>query len=347
MGNPACWTQLHARVHQTLKRDRLLEPHERVLLAISGGQDSLCLLQLLCDLQPKRWGWQLAIAHCDHRWSGDEDLADRVRQIAGQWELPFHQRTAPPLPATEAAAREWRYRALVEIAQSEGFSAIATGHTQSDRAETLLYNLVRGSGPDGLQALGWQRSLAAGIRLVRPLLGIGRAETGTFCQQNQLPVQSDPANRDRRYARNRIRADLVPYLQAQLNPNVETTLAQTAEIFRAEVAHLEREADALLQQALPGEPSPPQRLDRRPLHSAPLALQRRVMRAFLQRVLARAPTFEQIEELTRLIEAPNRTRTASLPVGAAARPPAELPRQRPAPAATHAEVDGDWICLKR
>ncbi len=87
MGESRCtnkesgWSDLHARLHQTLRSRRLLERHRRLLVAVSGGQDSLCLIKLLLDLQPK-WGWHLAIAHCDHRWSLNAGMADRVKQIA-------------------------------------------------------------------------------------------------------------------------------------------------------------------------------------------------------------------------------------------------------------------------
>jgi tRNA(Ile)-lysidine synthase len=317
------WTLLHARVHQTLRQRKLLKKDRRLLVAVSGGQDSLCLMKLLLDLQPK-WNWQLAIAHCDHRWSTDAGIVEHVEELARQWEIPFYLKTAEQIAETEAAAREWRYHALIEIAQKEGFEAIVTGHTLSDRAETLLYNLIRGAGADGLSALTWQRSLTPEIELIRPLLNVSRAETLEFCQQFQLPIWEDAANQNLKYARNRIRTDLLPYLQTHFNPQVETALAQTAELLRADVEYLEASASQLLQQAMTGEPI---RLNRFCLRGAPLALQRRVMRQFLLQHLSEAPTFEQIEALTNLINAPNRTRTSPFPGGAVA------------------EVQGDWIVL--
>lgn len=318
------WTLLHARVHQTLRQRQLLKKDRRLLVAVSGGQDSLCLMKLLLDLQPK-WNWQLAIAHCDHRWSTDTGIAEHVEKLARQWDIPFYLKTAEQIAETEAAAREWRYHALIEIAQEQGFEAIVTGHTLSDRAETLLYNLIRGAGADGLSALTWQRSLTPEIELIRPLLNVSRAETLEFCQKFQLPVWEDAANQNLNYARNRIRTDLLPYLQTHFNPRVETALAQTAELLRAEVEYLEASASQLLQQAMTGEPI---KLNRFCLRGAPLALQRRVMRQFLQQCLSQAPTFEQIEALTNLINAPNRTRTPPFPGGAVA------------------EVQGDWIILR-
>ncbi|MBO9997500.1 MAG: tRNA lysidine(34) synthetase TilS [Cyanobacteria bacterium SID2] len=311
------WTPLHARVHGILKQRRLLSRSDRILIAVSGGQDSLCLAKLLLDLQPK-WSWELAIAHCDHRWRSDSAAnAQYVCELAQRWHLPCFQRVATQIVSREAEARQWRYGELSDIAQREGFAVVVTGHTQSDRAETLLYNLLRGAGSNGLQALAWQRDLAHGVVLVRPLLEISRTETAQFCQQQALRVWDDPTNQALNYARNRIRLELLPYLRNHFNPNVETTLARTAELLRADVAYLEREAEKLLRRSI-DDRHRPIRLDRRPFQEADLALRRRSLRQFLQQHLAVAPNFEHIEKLTALIEAPNRTQTDPFPGGAIA-----------------------------
>lgn len=339
MSNRPNWTPLHARLHRMLRHRHLLVQHRRVLMAVSGGQDSLCLAKLLLDLQP-RWGWQLAIAHCDHRWPNDEGIATHVQRLAQSWTIPFFVKTATEVGTSEAAARQWRYQALIEIAQAQGYQVVVTGHTKSDRAETLLYNLMRGAGADGLQALTWQRPLARGLQLVRPLLDVTRAETFQFCQEQGLPIWEDSYNQDLNYARNRIRQELLPYLQTHFNPQVEVALAQTAELLRADVAYLEAAAQQLRQQAmtpLSGEGDKARqsgfsearpRLNRLVLQPASLALQRRVMRQFLATVQQAAPSFEQIEEMIALITAPNRSRTSSFPAGVTA------------------VVEGNWIVLE-
>jgi tRNA(Ile)-lysidine synthase len=341
MSNRISWTLLHARLHQTLRQRQLLTENGRVLIAVSGGQDSLCLTKLLLDLQPK-WGWRIAIAHCDHRWPSDVGLAAHVQQIAQSWAIPFYLQTAPEVTTSEAAARQWRYQALIEVAQAHGYQDVVTGHTKSDRAETVLYNLMRGAGADGLQALIWQRPLAEGLQLVRPLLEVTRTQTFQFCQQQQLPIWEDAYNQDLKYARNRIRQELLPYLQTHFNPQVETALAQTAELLRADVEYLEEAAHQLRQQAMTSVSREeqdtdmrvsscdvPPRLNRLVLRQASLALQRRVIRQFLQETQQAAPRFEQVEEMTALITAPNRSRTSSFPTGAIA------------------VVEGNWIILQQ
>ncbi|MGB7444858.1 MAG: tRNA lysidine(34) synthetase TilS [Coleofasciculaceae cyanobacterium] len=340
MHNRPRWTLIHARLHRTLRQRRLLPKQQRVLMAVSGGQDSLCLAKLLLDLQPK-WEWQLAIAHCDHRWAADVGLAEHVRQVAQSLGLPFYLKTAVEISKGEAAARQWRYQALGEVAKTNGYQSLVTAHTKSDLAETLLYNLIRGAGADGLQALTWQRQLTNELKLVRPLLEISRSETSMFCQENHLEVWEDFYNQDLRYARNRIRKEVLPYLESHFNPQVETALSQTAELLRADVEYLEAQAYQLLQQAILPIRSAEQdnmertsdtakilRLNRYVLQQAPLSLQRRAIRQFLQKVQKSASNFEQIEAMIVLITAPNRSQTSSFPQGA------------------RAFVEGDWIIFQ-
>jgi tRNA(Ile)-lysidine synthase len=331
MPHSVSWTLFHAQLHQTLRSRQLLPKTQRLLVAVSGGQDSLCLIQLLLDLQPK-WGWQLAIAHCNHGWRTDSTAnANYIQQLAQSLQLPYYQLTASDLAKTEASARKWRYQVLAEVAKNHQYSYVVTGHTKSDRAETLLYNLVRGSGADGLQALSWQRPLQIQgqtvATLVRPLLDMTRSQTGEFCQQRQLKIWQDQTNADLNYARNRIRQELLPYLQTHFNPQVEGTLAQTVELLQADVFYLEQQTAALYQQAILASDAAEIKINRLVLRPAPLALQRRVMRRILIQILPKSPNFDQIEKLTALIAAPKHSQTDPFPGGAIA------------------QVEGDWILL--
>jgi tRNA(Ile)-lysidine synthase len=325
------WSLLHARIHRTVQAHKtpllpsvgLIAAGSRLLVAVSGGQDSLCLLKLMVDLQPK-WQWQVIAVHCDHRWRPDSaDNAAFVVDLAQRWGVPCRVERAESVPGSEAAARQWRYGVFEALALESGCSHVVTGHTATDRAETLLYNLVRGSGADGMQALGWMRQISSKhpeIALVRPLLEVTRAETAEFCQTFSIPVWQDSTNQDRAYARNRLRLDVMPYLQQHLNPSAERSLAQTAEILAAEVELLEQLAEALYRQVLlcsrPGEPW---QIRRSPLKTIPLALQRRVLRRVLQQVLAVQVTFDQVEKLVGLIHAPQRSQSDPFPGGAIAR----------------------------
>ncbi|MBD0336359.1 MAG: tRNA lysidine(34) synthetase TilS [Cyanobacteria bacterium Co-bin13] len=324
------WSLLHARIHRTVQAHKtplqshgLIPAEARLLVAVSGGQDSLCLLKLMADLQPK-WRWQVAAVHCDHRWRPDSaENAAFVVDLAQRWGISCRVVRAETVPGSEAAARHWRYEVFEALALEQGCTHVVTGHTATDRAETLLYNLIRGSGADGMQALTWVRSLSPAhpeISLVRPLLEVTRAETADFCQAFDIPIWEDSTNQDRAYARNRLRLDVMPYLRDHFNPNVERTLAQTAEILAAEVEFLDQLAEALYRQVMlcpsPGEAW---RIRRSPLKTIPLALQRRVLRRVLQEILSVQVTFEQVEKLVGLIDAPQRSQSDPFPGGAIAR----------------------------
>ncbi|MEM6598414.1 MAG: tRNA lysidine(34) synthetase TilS [Cyanobacteria bacterium P01_C01_bin.69] len=325
------WSPFHARLHLLLRKKNLLPKNSRILMAVSGGQDSLCLARLLIDLQPK-WQWSLGLVHCDHCWREDSDAnAEHVLSLAKGWNIPAWQRVADISLTSEAAAREWRYEQFGQVARAEEYLYIVTGHTTSDRAETVLYNLLRGTGTDGLGTLNWVRSLTTHdqfspelksqrpIQLVRPLLEFTRQDTADFCEQAQLPIWEDSSNQDLNFRRNRIRQELMPYLRSHFNPQVEKALAQMAEITAADTAYLATQTEALYREivspigaAIDGEGWEVQRSG---LVRSPIALQRRVVRQLLQKALTKPPNFEQIEKMCALASAPNGTQTDPYPGG--------------------------------
>ena len=304
---------VHYRFQKVLRLRQLLVRGQSVLVAVSGGQDSLCLLRLLLDLQPA-WEWQLAVAHCDHCWLGDQGIAEHVQKLADSWGVSFYLRTATVPPRNEAQARQWRYQMLAEMAQTTGSSAVVTAHTQSDRAETLLHNLIRGSGADGLQSLSWQRELVSGIDLVRPMLEISREETSAFCREQGLSVWNDVDNNNLAFSRNRIRQELLTYLKEHFNPQAETHIARTADLLQADVQELERAATELLARVT--HPKKPW-LNRVVLRREPLSLQRRVIRQFLKAYLSvsNSLAFDHVEKCVSLLRSPNRSSTDPFPGG--------------------------------
>ncbi len=304
--------RLRAKLNAVLRSQANLLPKDvNLLVAVSGGQDSLCLASLL-QMQKAKFNWNLIIAHCDHQWRSDSTAnANHVERIAHEWGITFCLRTAKSPLKNEASAREWRYAMLVEMAKLHECAYVVTGHTRSDRVETLLYNLMRGSGADGLASLTWRRSLTDEISLVRPLLNVSRAETAGFCLENQIPVWEDSTNQNLDYRRNRLRLETIPYLQAHFNPQLENAIAQTSELLHEDVSYLEEQASHFFEENISviwDDQAPC--LHRQRLQEQPLALQRRIVRQFLSRYLIHQVNFEDIEKFLKLLDAQNRSQSA-------------------------------------
>nr|YP_009258615.1 tRNA(Ile)-lysidine synthetase [Cosmarium botrytis]ANI25638.1 tRNA(Ile)-lysidine synthetase [Cosmarium botrytis] len=147
------------KINNIIKERTLLQPNQRILIAVSGGQDSICLLKILYYLKNK-WNWKLGIIHCDHQWNSRSKFqAEHVACLAFNLQINYHEGITIHSVQKEGIARIWRYNIIQTIAISNNYSAIITGHNASDRIETLLYNLTRGSGLHGLQSIKWKRYL--------------------------------------------------------------------------------------------------------------------------------------------------------------------------------------------
>ena len=227
------WSPWHVRLHRRLQQQPQLLPQGRpLLLAVSGGQDSMALLVLLQELQ-RLHHWPLRVWHGDHSWHpGSAVIAAELRSWCQQRDLPVQVDQAPAGDvSSEASARQWRYSQLQHHAAQLG-ADVVTGHTASDRAETLLLQLARGTDLAGLGALRPVRPLIndipEGVQLRRPLLCFSRTDTAAVCRDLAIPIWEDPSNQSAAFARNRIRAEVLPVLE-QLHPGSSQRMAELAE----------------------------------------------------------------------------------------------------------------------
>jgi tRNA(Ile)-lysidine synthase len=315
---------LLARVARAIGEGGLLRPGDRCLVAVSGGPDSVALLDLLGALAP-RLGVALVVGHVDHGTRGEEGrrAAALVARLAAATGLEYREARLPAAgcPPAEAALRRARYEALARLAREAGCGVVAVAHHREDQAETVLLRLLRGAGPRGLAGMAPARALphpegGAPLRLVRPLLDVPRADLARRVAERGLPTQADPTNADRRYARNALRLDLLPPLRARVNPRLDEALATTAAIVRDEEALLAAQAAAafrhLADLSRPGEV----RVSAARLARLDRSLQRRLLRLAAEAAAPRAPapTFRQIEAARRLLPQPGRPAVAAGPV---------------------------------
>jgi tRNA(Ile)-lysidine synthase len=200
-----------------------------IVVAVSGGSDSVALLRILHAAATSKSGPALSVAHVDH--GARPDSADDARFVANLAEslgLPFDLATWRPtrIAHFEVEARNARYGLLVEIARSRGAKAVAVGHTRDDQAETILQRLLRGTGPRGLGGMKFARPLGEGVALIRPLLDVTRLELRAFLERIGQPYREDPSNTDRTRTRNRIRHELLPLLADHYNPQIVDALVR-------------------------------------------------------------------------------------------------------------------------
>ena len=295
---------IRSRVREWVMRHDLLPAGVNIVAACSGGPDSLALVDLLADLCSET-GSRLVVAHVDHGLRGEESRQDAmfVRRFCAERKLPLfcgqvdvngeiRQRGG----SLEEAARRLRYEYLRQVAAQVGGARIATGHHRDDQAETLLLNLLRGSGSRGLGAMRPQQG-----DVIRPLLCLTREEIESYCRQQDLQPRLDSSNRDTDFRRNRIRHELIPWLRRNFNPELTETLCRTAEILAAEQSFLQDyAAERLLDCAV--ETDRGYRLDARIFAGLPEAVQRSMIRNLLENLRgdARGIGFVHVEQIRHL-----------------------------------------------
>jgi len=295
-----------AKFRETVRQRRLIEAGDHILLAYSAGADSTALLALLLELQ-KNLPFRLSLAHFNHGLRKnavkDEEFALAAARERG---LPLYAGGADVAAqarerrlAVEEAGRLLRYEFLRKIAGKVGANKIATAHTMTDQAETFLLRLLRGSGPRGL---GGIFPAVEGL-VIRPLIDVERKEIDRYLKTKKLAFRIDESNLDKRFLRNRVRLNLIPYLEKHFEPGIVRLLARTAEILRQEDHLLDRELDPLAQKAIVGE-GIGARLEVKSLSSLHPALARRLVRRYFSLVKGdlRRITFQDVETILDLGE---------------------------------------------
>jgi tRNA(Ile)-lysidine synthase len=303
-------------VREFLKRQELLSPGDRVLVAVSGGADSVALLHILYDLRLEL-ELHLEIAHLQHGIRGEEAREDArfVAALADQLNLPFHLKEMNLLQIKaaagkgnlEALAREERYRFFADIARQRRLAKIATAHTEDDQAETVLMWFLRGSGLNGLAGMAPVHPLDRidtesenGMVVIRPLLDVSRAEIEAYLNEKHRNFRLDRSNQDPSFLRNWIRLELIPRLKKKMGGNLHSRLAQQAELIREEDELLDALAKAALDETRNAEG-----MNRGLLLNHGKAMQRRLLRLWTEETRGhlRGLDFQHVEALLDLIKA--------------------------------------------
>ncbi len=303
------------RVLQFIKEKQLIPSPQKLLVAVSGGPDSVCLLHIMVKLR-QELGIELHVAHLNHQLRGAESEADAryVADLALRLEIPAtiesrdikaHQ--AQHHASLEEAAREVRYTFLAQVAGSVGAGRTAVGHTIDDHVETILMHLIRGSGTRGLRGLQslsqWQSS-GASLTIIRPLLELSREETAACCRRHRLNPRTDTSNLSPEPLRNRIRHHLLPQLR-KYNPQVAEALLRTARIATDDLAFIDGEVARLWGQVARKQTDSVV-IDRQSFIALPSALKRHLLRASIESLLGNLKDIEagHIEDMIDALDKP-------------------------------------------
>ncbi len=273
-----------------MKRARLFQPGDRVGVAVSGGPDSMLLLHFMMEYSLEA-GLTLAVVHFNHHLRGAESDEDEsfVRACADRLRIDFLCSGAPVRDLAheqkmniEATARALRYRFFGSLLSEGKLHKVATAHTANDQAETVLLRLLRGTGTRGLGGIHPAVDVAGG-QVVRPFLGLTRAEVEAEIATREIAFRTDTTNLDASLARNRVRQEVVPLLSREFNPGVVRTLAAFADQALADEAFLDAQG-RLCAEKLLVRVGGALRVDCRKLNEFPPAIARRVLREGLEEV---------------------------------------------------------------
>jgi tRNA(Ile)-lysidine synthase len=309
---------LIAKVTKAIKDHDMLSPGDRVVVAVSGGPDSVCLLSVLRELAPEL-GLSLHVAHLDHRFRGKQsaDEALFVTELAKKLGLPATV-DAIDVPAycrdrglsAPAGARDVRYAFLSRVAREVHASRIATGHTASDQAETFLLRLLRGAGLSGLSSIPPVRET-----IIRPLIAVTREEVEEYLRRSDISSVTDPSNAKPVYARNRVRLELLPALK-RFNPRIVETLSSETALLREEDDALDALIAPIAAKILAHD-GPTVRMDRNGLLSQLPAVRRRILRRVFRSLAGgdAALTLAQTDDALRFLEHAASGRAMELPAG--------------------------------
>jgi tRNA(Ile)-lysidine synthase len=311
---------LISKIKRTLVDHKMVEPGDTILLGVSGGPDSVALLRSLVELK-QELRIELAIAHLNHSARGEESDRDAqfVKELGGALQIKtliekvdVAAEQIASKNSFQETARNLRLDFFQRTMNQIGANKIALGHTSDDQVETVLINLLRGSGLKGVAGMNPVRS-----PYIRPLFYCFRSEVVGFLHERGFSYCKDSSNEKTDYLRNRIRLELIPFLQENYNPRIVENFFETSGIFRAENDYLEVLSDHEFDRAVSTKPGETDTLDMDIAYfiTLPLALKRRVVRKAIQSVkgdLKKISSFH-IQEILRLFEKSQKGKRIDLP----------------------------------
>ncbi|GAW92227.1 tRNA lysidine(34) synthetase TilS [Calderihabitans maritimus] len=294
------------KVRDTVLKYQLIHPHDHIVVGVSGGPDSMALLHVLLLLQ-REYRLKLYAAHLNHMFRGEEAKEDArfVETIGKKWGVPVwvEEYDVPSLVASsgmsaQEAARQVRYEFLYNVAARVNARIIAVGHHADDQAETVLMNLLRGGGLEGLSGMSPKRG-----KIIRPLFEVSRREIEQYCQEHNIPFRQDPSNKKTIYLRNKIRLQLIPLLK-EFNPQITQALFRMADVLREENDLIDQAVDEIWSRVVEKESSEEVIFSLAEFSKLHRALKRRIVRKAYDRLTGTKTglAYDHVESVLKLAE---------------------------------------------
>ena len=296
------------QVLNCINKYELIKPKDRVVIGVSGGPDSICLLHVLNSLKEKL-DFDIYVAHINHMIRKEaDDETEYVKDFCKRLEIEcfvkkvdVEEIAKEEKRGTEETGRKIRYAFFEEVLEKVGANKIATAHNLNDKAETILLNIVRGSGTSGLKGIEAKRD---GL-FIRPLIETSREDIEEYCKINELEPKIDKTNLENIYRRNKIRNELIPYIQKELNPNIVKTLNRLSEVVAVENEYLEEVTEnefnnILIKKELPNSIV----LSLKKFNNLALVIKRRLILYTINKVVGNTMGIEKIniDEIIKLCE---------------------------------------------
>ncbi len=306
---------LEKKVMETIKKYNLIENDDVIVLGVSGGPDSISMLNILsnilrkefsksdvddlsiCESHQKRMFPKIIVAHVNHmiRKEAGED-EKYVKEFCEKKEIEFYSKSIDVKQIAntnkiglEEAGRFARYEFFYEVANKTNANKIAIAHNKNDKVETILMNIMRGSGVEGLKGIEPKRE-----NIIRPLIECERIEIEEYCQENNLNPRIDKTNFENLYSRNKIRNIVVPYIQKEFNPNIIKTMDRLSSIVNAENEYIEIQAKRAYEKILLEEDEKKLVLDLKKFNMQELVIKSRIIRYTIKRLFGTTASIEKI-----------------------------------------------------
>lgn len=302
---------LEEKILKTIKRHQLIKDGDKIVLGVSGGPDSMCMLDAIkkiknCQKGPSLMA-KIVVAHVNHMIRQEADEDERyVKEYCKKNGIEFYAKSidVEKLAHTnkigiEEAGRMARYQFFNEVLKQTGANKIAVAHNKNDKIETILLHTLRGSGIEGLVGIETKRG-----NIIRPLIECERAEIEAYCEEMQLRPRIDKTNFQNEYTRNKIRNVVIPYIQREFNPNITNALSRLSKIVEKENAYMEKQTKKAFQEILLQENENEIIVDLKNFNLQETVIKARMIRYIIKRLFGTTASIEKIhiDDVVKLCE---------------------------------------------